>query len=91
MSDVKKTLEDRGEVYGDYYGGSKFRADVMNLINRRYKLLHGKPMDPLHAVYIYDIINKISRLTVTPDHIDTWHDIAGYATLIEGALTDAKK
>jgi len=28
---------------------------------------------------IWDVVNKLSRLAVTPDHIDTWHDISVYA------------
>lgn len=86
MSKVNETLKERGAVYGDYKGGSEFRADVMQLITHRYAEINGKLLDALHMVYIYDIVNKLSRLAATPDHIDTWHDIAGYATLVEEAL-----
>ncbi len=86
MSNVNETLKERGAVYGDYKGGSEFRADVMQLITHRYAEINGKLLDALHMVYVYDIVNKLSRLAATPDHIDTWHDIAGYATLVEEAL-----
>lgn len=86
MSKVNETLKERGAVYGDYKGGSEFRADVMQLITHRYAEINGKLLDALHMVYIYDIVNKLSRLAATPDHVDTWHDIAGYATLVEEAL-----
>lgn len=86
MSKVNETLKERGAVYGDYKGGSEFRADVMQLITHRYAEINCKLLDALHMVYIYDIVNKLSRLAATPDHIDTWHDIAGYATLVEEAL-----
>lgn len=35
------------------------------------------------------ILHKIARImNGDPDHIDHWHDIAGYATLIEWILTN---
>ena len=83
---IEETLEERGKVYGDYKGGSELRADIMEIIELRYMAVHGKNMDKLMKVYIYDIVNKLSRLAVTPDHRDTWHDIAGYAKLVEEAL-----
>jgi hypothetical protein len=88
MSDVNDTLKQRGEVYGDYKGGSALRAIIMDAIESRYEATHGKPMELIHKAYIYDIVNKLSRLAVTPDHEDTWLDIAGYATLVRGALNE---
>lgn len=87
MNNVNETLKERGAVYGDYKGGSEFRANVMKLIKDRHLAVNGKNLDAVQMVYIYDIVNKLSRLATTPDHIDTWHDIAGYATLVEKALT----
>lgn len=91
MSEVKETLKERGKVYGDYKGGSEFRANVMELIADRYAKVNHGGMPAIHMVYVYDIVNKLSRLAVTPYHIDTWHDIAGYATLVEEALKKAEK
>lgn len=91
MSNVNETLKDRGKVYGDYKGGSEFRANVMELIVDRYAKVNHGGMPAIHMVYVYDIVNKLSRLAVTPYHIDTWHDIAGYATLVEKALRKAEK
>lgn len=91
MSNVNETLKERGKVYGDYKGGSEFRANVMELIIDRYAKVNHGGMLAIHMVYVYDIVNKLSRLAVTPYHIDTWHDIAGYATLVEKALRKAEK
>lgn len=91
MSNVNETLKERGKVYGDYKGGSEFRANVMELIINRYAEVNHGGMPAIHMVYVYDIVNKLSRLAVTPYHIDTWHDIAGYATLVEKALRKAEK
>lgn len=85
-TNVNSTLKQRGTIYGDYEGGSVFRASMMDLITRRYRTVHGEDMSSLDVIHVYDIVNKLSRLAVTPDHIDTWHDIAGYALLVEEAL-----
>lgn len=90
MSNVNETLKERGKVYGDYKGGSEFRANVMKLIIDRYAEVNNGGMPAIHMVYLYDIVNKLSRLASTPDHIDTWHDIAGYATLAEKAFKKAE-
>ena len=91
MSNVNETLKERGKVYGDYKGGSEFRANVMELIVDRYAKVNHGGMPAIHMVYVYDIVNKLTRLAVTPYDIDTWHDIAWYATLVEKALRKAEK
>jgi len=83
---IEETLQERGAVYGDYEGGSELRASIMGIITDRHQKVNGKPMDKVHQVYIFDIVNKLSRLSTTPDHLDTWHDIAGYAKLAEDTL-----
>lgn len=91
MSKVNETLKERGKVYGDYKGGSFFRAVVSRAIIARYAEVNHGGMPDIYLVYLYDIVNKLSRLAATPDHIDTWHDIAGYATLVEEALKKEKE
>lgn len=88
---VDETLETRGEIYGDYLGGTSFRTEVMLLIKLRYSEVHGFPMPKIYQTMMFDIVNKLSRLAVTPDHIDTVHDIAGYSKLYEEVLSNAKE
>ena len=85
-TNVSATLQARGVVYGDYMGGSQFRADMMELIRARHLDVHGTGLPPVSDICIYDIVNKLSRLAVTPGHKDTWHDIQGYAKLVEDSL-----
>lgn len=83
---IEETLQERSEIYGDYDEGSEFRADVLDLMLSIYENNHGRPMPTIYAVMILDIISKLSRLATTPDHLDTVHDIVGYATLYERFL-----
>jgi len=88
METVKQTLEQRGEVYGDYAGSVSVRAGIMDIIKARYEAVNNTYMSEQDQVRIYDIVNKISRLAVSPKHKDSWHDIVGYASLIEEALDE---
>lgn len=83
---IEDTLSKRTEVYGDYEGGTLLRAEIMNLILERHNNATGKCMQMEPFTMILDIVNKLSRIAVTPEHIDSWHDIAGYATLVEKML-----
>jgi hypothetical protein len=83
---INDTLKERGTVYGDYGDGSNFRADVLQMMLEIYEKHNDLPMPVIYQVMLLDIISKLSRLATTPTHIDTVHDIAGYATLIEQYL-----
>ena len=85
---IENTLQERGSVYGDYELGCIFRADVMGMVKAIRDRNGLVPMTPTEEVHIFDIVNKLSRLVTSPDHIDTWHDIAGYATLVERVYLD---
>lgn len=83
---IEETLKERGSNYGDYGIGSRLRANIMREIKLARIDNNLTNLTELEVVYIYDIVNKLSRLVTTPYHLDTWHDIAGYATLVEKEL-----
>jgi len=88
MSDdeIKETLKNRSGRYGGYGEGIKLRNTILNLINNRCREIHGRQMDQIDLERIWDVVNKLCRLAGDPQHIDTWHDIAGYALLSEEDL-----
>ena len=88
--EIKKILKERGSIYGDYKGGVEFRMSVMRLVMNRYKEVHGEAMRSDHWCYLWDIVNKISRLAVSPRHVDSWRDIIGYSKRILESLELAK-
>ncbi len=83
MNDLSKTLEDRKQVYGDYSKLVKLRITIISGVKKQYFDHHQAPMPETDILCITDIVNKLCRLAITPSHIDTWHDIAGYGTIIE--------
>lgn len=90
MKTTDQVLEQRGEVYGDFYEGVSLEALILNSITDRYEEHHGHSMDPVHVIYLSKIVMKLSRLAVSPSHVDSWTDIAGYARLVEIQLTKEK-
>lgn len=84
MTDVNNTLKERGGRYGTM----KKNGEVSQLMKRSMRV--GTNWDKL----TYDkkeslemICHKISRIVNgDPEYADSWHDIAGYAKLIEDTL-----
>ncbi|HCT7911881.1 TPA: hypothetical protein OT848_000387 [Acinetobacter baumannii] len=82
---IQNTLQQRGERYGEF-------KDVAQLSNDLMRLLQGAPnyneslSDSQHFALVM-ITNKMARIVNgDPNYIDNWHDIAGYATLVEQEL-----
>lgn len=88
---IEETLLQRGAIYGDYSRGIKLEACIMGLIKEQYQNEADSPMHEEDVVAISKIVMKLSRIAVSPDHIESWHDIAGYAKLQEDHLTKENK
>jgi hypothetical protein len=83
---VSNTLEERGSRYGDFMGHAQITQQLKNAIsialyNRKKEL----PADQQEALDM--ICHKIGRI-INGDHnyADSWHDIAGYASLVDKRL-----
>ena len=90
MQKLDEILEDRGLIYGDFGEGIKTEVAIMSLIETRYSEFHGKQMPMLYKTWISKYAMKLSRLAVSPMHIDSHRDIGGYAELICIELTKEK-
>lgn len=87
MSDIQETLKQRGEQYGDFSS----HADISQTLKQR--LRYAPNLSPIHREALEMIFHKIARiLNGNPNHWDSWHDIAGYATLVADRVkTEAEK
>jgi hypothetical protein len=84
MSDVIGTLQQRHETYGEY-------ATQARIAQQLKGVMHDTPnwnaLTCVQRESLDMIAAKISRiLNGDPDHIDSWHDIGGYARLVEDRL-----
>jgi hypothetical protein len=87
MIDIDLTLEARGKTYGDFGMGTGTEAIILQALLNNHEFTHGCNMHINHVIWLTKIITKLVRLSITPTHTDSWHDIAGYATLVEKELT----
>lgn len=79
---VERTLQDRGQKYGKFSGHAEVSQDL-KLVIRTHLKHRGKilALDQQEALEM--ICHKIARIiNGDADYIDSWHDIAGYSTLI---------
>ena len=85
-SDIDDTLEERGNRYGEFI----YHAEVTQNIKRAMKTGQNwaKLSDSMQES-LEMIAHKIGRiLNGDPNYKDSWHDIIGYAKLIEDTLED---
>ena len=85
MSDqLEKTLAERGEVYGRFVD----HAAISQSIKRAMRAAPGwqeLPDDMRESLEM--LAHKVARiLNGNPDYVDSWHDVSGYATLVEKRL-----
>jgi hypothetical protein len=88
MTDLTDTLNERGTRYGEFKDQAVY-ADGFNEIMQSSP--NWKTMQPDQREALRIIANKIGRiLNGDPDYADSWHDIAGYATLVDKRLIEAQ-
>lgn len=86
MAEVAETLQERGSQYG--------RFEDQALVEHRIKvaLMSGPNwwlLAPDQRAALEMIAVKASRiLTGNKDYADNWHDIAGYASLVDNRLKE---
>jgi len=86
--DLEETKKSRKSIYGDYYLNIQTKSGLLDILERDYRLHHpdSSGMPTIYKHFFWDICNKLCRLACTPNHIDSWHDIAGYAQRIEETI-----
>lgn len=84
MSNIEATLEQRGSRYGDFIDNAAIAQDLKAVMHRAPKWNQLSP-DQKEALEV--IASKISRmLTGDPQYRDNWHDIVGYAKLVDDRM-----
>lgn len=86
MSDVTNTLQERGNRYGEFHEQSNYAQDMKAILRRspNWATMTNDQREGLDM-----IANKIARiLNGDPNYADSWHDIAGYAQLVEKRIEE---
>lgn len=82
---VTETLSERGKRYGDFETHAAITYELKNVMRatKNWPMLTNPMRESLDM-----IAHKIGRiLNGDPTYADSWHDIAGYAKLVDDILT----
>ena len=80
MSQIDETLKVRGDSYGDFREMAEFAQTLKAMV------INNK-MDAVQKEAMEMILLKVARISIgDPNHIDSWHDIGGYAKLVENDM-----
>lgn len=83
--DIKETLKERGNNYGSFTGHAQITQNIKRAFanSPNWNKLSDDKKESLEMV-----AHKIGRiLNGDPEYKDSWHDIVGYAELINKSLT----
>ena len=81
---VQETLNERGARYGDFHDNAKISQELQRIMMESPSYVR---MNDLHREGLTAIFQKIARiLNGDPNYVDNWHDIQGYAKLVEDRL-----
>lgn len=80
---LSNTLQARKSVYGDYRDVIETRTKIMASVKNHYYLVNGVPMTQDLEVAFGDLVMKLVRAVAAPTHGDSFHDLSGYAALLE--------
>ena len=81
---INKTLEQRGSRYGKFKDVAATTYALQEILRDAKNHEH---MTDDQVIALDMICNKMARIVNgDPSYTDNWHDIAGYATLVEQEL-----
>lgn len=84
---VSDTLNERGNRYGDFMGHARYTQALKRSMQNSP---NWAKMDDDQREALEMIAHKIGRiLNGDPNYSDSWHDIAGYAQLVDTRLKEA--
>lgn len=95
MTELAETLKQRNSVYGDFSDNAEVAQDLKDTLRKAWNGTFEETGVEIEA-YVCEslelIATKLSRIvTGDPNYVDNWHDIAGYAKLVEDRLVAAKE
>ena len=89
---INDTLAERGARYGDFADHARIAQDLQNVMrNAIAGVVPGwSHLSPVQKQALTVIADKIARiLSGDPNYADNWHDVQGYAKLVEDRLPPA--
>lgn len=94
MSSIEKTLQERGARYGKFSDHARISQRIQKVFRSEQKRFYDvvpawASLSDVQQQALTVIADKIARiLSGDPDYIDNWHDIQGYAKLVEDDIIE---
>lgn len=88
---IQETLDKRHKQYGKYEDQLRAKTLIIEACKELYFNVHGKEMDTFHEMALVEITTKLTRVASNFEHSDSWHDLSGYAKLIEEVVLNNEK
>lgn len=86
MTDIDDTLNERGKRYGEFKDLAAISQALKDVMR---STLGWQRLKPSQRESLEMNVHKIARiLNGDSNYVDSWHDIAGYARLVEDELTN---
>jgi hypothetical protein len=83
---INETLAQRSNTHGSFKDNSEVSQSLKSVI-RNHPHYAALSADKKEAIDM--ICHKLARIMAgNPEHADHWHDVAGYATLVDNDLLD---
>ena len=78
IGNLQEMLNERGDTYGNYAEMASVSQAIKDAIVQGSALLNPAQRESMEMIAV-----KMARIACgDPNHVDSWEDIAGYATLI---------
>jgi len=88
ITQIEQTLSDREQIYGSFVKNAYISQSLKRAVRdgKNYDMLPDYQKEAIDMIFY-----KIARaITGDPNYPDNWHDIAGYALLVENTLKNRK-
>jgi hypothetical protein len=90
-TDVDETLDNRAQDYGKFKDGAELMQGIKRLL-ADHAAKHNKTFADDQWEALEMIVHKMARIVNgNPDKVDSWVDIAGYATLVADRLEGVER
>jgi hypothetical protein len=83
---VEKTLEERGSRYGTFQNHAKIAQAIQDVMREQNNWQYLEADERQALTVISDKIARILNAPAGTVYSDSWHDIAGYALLVDRRL-----
>lgn len=91
MSTIEETLEEREKRYGNFTTHADITQKLKKIVWTAIRSKCDYAITHVQSEALDMIMHKVGRiLNGDPSYADNWHDIAGYATLVEKELNNEK-